>query len=133
MNECIDISMTVIPLFILVDKTYISGVNVHLQREYADNTLESCRKVSVPSSGGFALNFMCPTNALVCTTDQFFHFMGHNLYSPFPMDFILISANETDKNGFVPPEMPAYPCWEAPDVSFSFRELLCCRSLIYNF
>lgn len=95
----------------------MNKVDVHLQKEYADDTIDSCRTVSVPSSGDFALNFMCSSNALQCTTEQFFEFLGNNPYSPFLIDFKLQAANETDPEGYVAPDMPAFACWEAPDVS----------------
>lgn len=72
----------------------------------------------MPTTGDFAINFMCGNaNALKCTADQFFNFIGNNLYSPFIINFKLHSANDSSDPAFTPPDMKTYACWEAPDVS----------------
>lgn len=90
---------------------------MHLWEKYASETLESCRYVSVPSTGEFAVNFMCGNNvAPLCTTRQFYDFLGNNPQSPFLIDFKLHADNDTDSE-MTPPAMPTFPCWERPDVS----------------
>lgn len=106
---------------------------MHISREYASNTLESCRTVSVPTTGEFALNFMCGNvNALKCTSDQFFEFLGFNPFSPFRINFKLQGPNDTDPNGLTPPDMKTFACWEAPDVSLRADELSVAERLNFN-
>lgn len=105
-------------LSLFADKTWIKDIDVHLSREYATDTVESCRTVSVPTTGEFAINFMCGNvNALKCTADQFFNFIGNNPFSPFIINFKLHSANDSNNAEFTPPDMKTFSCWEAPDVS----------------
>lgn len=101
----------------LPDKTWISEVDVHLTSAYATGTVESCRTVSMPTTGEYALNLMCGgKTAFTCSPKDFFEFLGNNPFSPFIINFTLHEANDTD-SGFTPPDQKAFACWEAPDVS----------------
>lgn len=107
---------TICFLLLLAQQVYISEVEVHLSLQYAQETVDSCRQVSVPSTGEYALDLMCDnTMAAQCTPQKFYDFIGNNPVSPFKIDFILHSPN--DGSPFIPPEMPTIPCSQAAPVS----------------
>lgn len=96
-------------------------MDVHIDREYGSNTLESCRYVQVPSSGDYAMAFLCGADgADSCTTDTLYQFLGHNSFAPFAIDYKIHDENNTFP-GYTPPKMKTIPCSEAVDVSATER------------
>ncbi|KAF2904777.1 hypothetical protein ILUMI_01402 [Ignelater luminosus] len=56
---------------------YILETDVYLSEEYMENTLESCRYVAMPSTGGLVMDTTCDGGtASDCTPQQFFDFFG---------------------------------------------------------
>ncbi|XP_026472293.1 NPC intracellular cholesterol transporter 1-like isoform X5 [Ctenocephalides felis] len=98
------------------DKEYITSVDLYIKESYLTGTFNSCKQVSVPSTGQLALDLMCGTwGASRCTAAKWFHYMGTqegNPYVPFGINYI---ATEQPKNGFSPLDPKVVPCNESID------------------
>lgn len=98
------------------DTDYIDEINVYITQNYIEGTFNSCKKVSVPSTGQLALDLMCgPWGAAKCTPYRWFEYMGQagdNVFIPFQINYKL-----APKEGFTLLDPPIIPCSSALDVS----------------
>lgn len=81
-------------------------------------TYNSCKQVSVPSTGQLAIDLMCGSyGSRSCTAQRWFHFMGDttdNPYTPFQINY----KNATAPVGsFTPLDPGVTPCSAALSVS----------------
>ncbi|KAF5295230.1 hypothetical protein FQR65_LT10514 [Abscondita terminalis] len=93
---------------------YIAGIDYFIGNNYIEGTYNSCKGVSVPSTGQKALDIMCgPWGASRCNPMNWFEFMGdadNNFYVPFKIKY----KNTTKPVGkFVPMDTPTIPCQQA--------------------
>lgn len=111
-------------------KEYITEINLYMNKEYTEGTYQSCKQVSVPSTGQLALDIMCGSWAAAkCTAERWFTFMGTkegNAFVPFQMNYKFLSEPVGD---FIPYNPPITPCNKGINVSvgnlFIFYNLLC--------
>ncbi|XP_060521524.1 NPC intracellular cholesterol transporter 1 isoform X2 [Cylas formicarius] len=92
------------------NKTYVDAVNFYISEQYLNNTFDSCKQVSVPSTGQLAMDLMCGSwGALRCTAKRWFEFMGtsgpSNPFVPFQINYI---TNEAVN--YKPVDLPITPC-----------------------
>lgn len=96
---------------------YITAVDIYVSNNYIEDTYQSCKQVSVPSTGQLALDLMCgPWAAARCSAKRWFTFMGtfDDGYVPFQRTYVNSSE---PVNGFSPYEPPLTPCNKGLDVS----------------
>lgn len=92
---------------------------MYITEAYLNGTYDSCKQVSMPSTGQLALDLMCGAWASQkCTAKRWFDYMGEtegNLFVPFKINYI--SQNSTAPvNGFKPLDSRIVPCNQAVDV-----------------
>ncbi|XP_025834125.1 NPC intracellular cholesterol transporter 1 isoform X2 [Agrilus planipennis] len=90
---------------------YINSVDVYLSNHYMDGMYDSCKQVSVPSTGQLAMDIMCGGwGASKCSASRLFQFMGStnlNPYAPFQITYI----NSSEPVGkYVPKDFDIVPC-----------------------
>ncbi|CAH1135903.1 unnamed protein product [Ceutorhynchus assimilis] len=96
------------------NKSYVTAVDYYITQNYLEKTYNSCKQVSVPSTGQLALDLMCGSwGALQCTANRWFEFMGTagpaNPFVPFQINYF--NTSSTDKVGNFTPADPAItPC-----------------------
>ncbi|KAJ8924000.1 hypothetical protein NQ315_006776 [Exocentrus adspersus] len=77
---------------------YASSVTLNVQESYMKKVYDSCKDVSLPSTGGSVLASACGKyGATWCTPERWFGYMNNpneNPFAPFPVTFI--AANESD-------------------------------------
>ncbi|XP_048515025.1 NPC intracellular cholesterol transporter 1 homolog 1b-like [Athalia rosae] len=93
----------------VVNITYITGVQVYLDKEYANGTFESCRHILHPATGNLAMDLACGANgASRCTYKLWFEYMGTsegNPFVPYDVQYVFeaeesISTNSSLSPGF---------------------------------
>ncbi|XP_066140197.1 NPC intracellular cholesterol transporter 1 isoform X2 [Euwallacea fornicatus] len=95
------------------NKTYITALNYYITQDYMDKTFDSCKQVSVPSTGQLALDLMCGSwGALRCTSGRWFEFMGSagpsNPFVPFQINYI--NSTSAKVGNYTPMNPPITPC-----------------------
>ncbi|KAI4456062.1 npc intracellular cholesterol transporter 1 [Holotrichia oblita] len=89
--------------------TYITEINYYLTPQYMNGTYDSCKQVSVPSTGQLALDIMCGTwTSTRCTAKRWFDYMG-NKDTPF-VPFQINYKNTDATNRYIPGNPPVTPC-----------------------
>ncbi|KAF2896926.1 hypothetical protein ILUMI_09250 [Ignelater luminosus] len=92
-------------------KEYIDAIEYHISNNYISGTFNSCRQVSVPSTGQRALDIMCGSwGSSRCTPLRWFHYMGdaeNNPYVPFQITYVNTSK---PVDGYIPMDAPIVPC-----------------------
>ncbi|XP_063244336.1 NPC intracellular cholesterol transporter 1 isoform X2 [Bacillus rossius redtenbacheri] len=95
-------------------KEFITGIEVFLTETYLEGAYNSCKQVSVPSTGQLALDLMCGDwGASRCSPLKWFTFMGdkeNNPFAPFQISYIPLNSS-TGK--FTPMDPPVTPCSQA--------------------
>ncbi|XP_044760492.1 NPC intracellular cholesterol transporter 1 isoform X1 [Coccinella septempunctata] len=95
---------------------FIDEINVYITQDYIEGTFNSCKRVSVPSTGQLALDLMCgPWGAAKCTPYRWFEYMGQageNIFVPFQINY---KVTEVPIKQFVPLDPPIIPCSSALD------------------
>ncbi|KAK0166490.1 hypothetical protein PV328_004905 [Microctonus aethiopoides] len=95
------------------NSTYITRVEVFLSEKYLEGTYNSCRRVSVPSTGQLALDIMCGEfGASRCSAQKWFHYLGdadHNSFVPFQITYI---EGDNKVGPFTPVNPKITPCSE---------------------
>ncbi|XP_049817202.1 NPC intracellular cholesterol transporter 1 homolog 1b-like [Aethina tumida] len=90
---------------------YVVKVEMHLTEEYVNVTFDSCKNVSIPSTGDNNLHSTCyPYGKVNCNPERWFHYMGHSGMGPLDMDYIIHSMDNTTVMNY-----PAKPCGEIYD------------------
>ncbi|KAF7992770.1 hypothetical protein HCN44_005114 [Aphidius gifuensis] len=101
------------------NNTYIDEIDFYASRQFIEGTFNSCSKVSVPSTGQYALDIMCGQwGASRCTADRWFFYMGdsaNNLYVPFQITYII---NDDKTGNFTPLNPGVTPCNKAINDKF---------------
>ncbi|KAL3273722.1 hypothetical protein HHI36_015151 [Cryptolaemus montrouzieri] len=92
-------------------------MSVYVTNDYIEGTFNSCKQVSVPSTGQLALDLMCGAwGASKCTPYRWFEFMGmagpNNPFIPFQINYIV---TEEPIKEFIPLNPPIIPCSKALD------------------
>lgn len=100
--------------------TYINAIEYFITNEFLEGTFQSCKQVSVPSTGQLALDIMCGSwGAAKCTAMRWFEYMGtasdSNAFVPFTIKFRNSTAKIVD--GFTPLNPNVIPCNQAANVS----------------
>ncbi|XP_045477645.1 NPC intracellular cholesterol transporter 1 isoform X2 [Harmonia axyridis] len=94
---------------------FIDEINVHITQEYIEGTFNSCKRVSVPSTGQLALDLMCGQwGAAKCTPYRWFEYMGQagdNDFVPFQINY---KITDKQKKPLVL-DPPIVPCSSALD------------------
>ncbi|XP_017782929.1 PREDICTED: Niemann-Pick C1 protein isoform X2 [Nicrophorus vespilloides] len=71
--------------------TYITGVDFYIHNDYLQGTFDSCKQVSVPSTGQLALDLMCGGwGSAKCTATRWFDYLGEadgNPFVPFQINY----------------------------------------------
>ncbi|XP_044740740.1 NPC intracellular cholesterol transporter 1 isoform X2 [Chrysoperla carnea] len=108
---------------------YILAVEIFITNEYLNGAYDSCKQVSVPSTGQRALDLMCPPyGAVGCTPARWFKFMGSasadNPFVPFQITYVNTSSPVED---FVPLDPKITPCNLAIDENSSACSCVDCE------
>lgn len=106
-------------MFLLFTGTqFISAIDVYVTNKFIQGTYNSCKDVSVPSTGQLALDIMCGEyGAAKCTPMRWFHYMGdaaNNAFVPFQITYVNTSG---PVGNFTPMDPLITPCSKAVDVS----------------
>lgn len=107
------------------NKTFINGIEYYITNKYLQGTYDSCKQVSVPSTGQLAMDIMCGSwGAAKCTAMRWFNYMGTavatNPFVPFNIHFM--NTSEPIVNGFIPANPTVTPCNKAVNVSIKLME-----------
>lgn len=97
---------------------YVDAMDLYIKSDYMEGTFNSCKQVSVPSTGQLALDLMCGSwGSRSCSAQRWFSFMGdtnENPYTPFQINY----KNTTPPNGpFTLVNPASTPCNVALSVS----------------
>ncbi|XP_035780137.1 NPC intracellular cholesterol transporter 1 homolog 1b-like [Anopheles albimanus] len=96
--------------------TYVERVEYRIERQYVEDTYESCRGIVLPSSGKYAMDVGCGLwEAAGCTAERWFEYMGaaDNDFVPFEINYLYEEDPERRFNQEVK------PCSEAYDGSYA--------------
>ncbi|XP_050099286.1 NPC intracellular cholesterol transporter 1 homolog 1b [Anopheles aquasalis] len=96
--------------------TYVERVEYRIERQYVEDTYESCRGIVLPSSGKYAMDVGCGFwEAAGCTAERWFEYMGaaDNDFVPFEINYLYEEDPERRFNQAVK------PCSEAYDGSYA--------------
>lgn len=100
------------------NNTYIDEIEYYASKKFIEGTFKSCSKVSVPSTGQYALDLMCGQwGASRCTAKKWFHYMGDaatNYYVPFQINYVI---GDEKVGNFTPVNPGVTPCSRGLDVS----------------
>nr|XP_018903038.1 PREDICTED: Niemann-Pick C1 protein-like [Bemisia tabaci] len=93
------------------DVPVVTEIDVYMSNTYLNGVFDSCKQVSMPSSGQLVLDFMCGSwGASRCTPHKWFRFMGRREQNPFvPFNINYFSSDEPIK-GFLPFNGTIIPC-----------------------
>ncbi|GLV34537.1 Niemann-Pick type C-1a [Carabus blaptoides fortunei] len=98
------------------NKSMVTAMDVYISNDYIQGTYNSCRQVSVPSTGQLALDLMCGDwGAPSCNATRWFTYMGDasgNPYVPFQINYLNTSEPVEE---FHPLDPKVIPCNQAPD------------------
>ncbi|XP_043243694.1 NPC intracellular cholesterol transporter 1-like [Amphibalanus amphitrite] len=87
------------------DKDYVARVTYYLSRNYTRGVYDSCSKVQNSQTNSPAIGAMCGQWGWYrCNDERFYDFLGHNPYTPFPIDYQL-----TEDGDDVSPYTPLSP------------------------
>lgn len=96
------------------NKSYISAVDLYISNNYTRGTYNSCKSVSMPSSGQLVLDIMCGAwGASECSPTKWFQFLGDaqdNMYVPFQINYKFLDKKE---DNFIPLNPAIVPCNQA--------------------
>jgi Niemann-Pick C1 protein len=113
---------------------YITAIDLYITNDYLNGTYDSCKQISVPSSGQLAMDLMCgPWGASKCSAMRWFNFMGTagptNPFVPFQINY-LNSSGPVDKNGqvFKPLDPKVTPCNKAFDAKSAACSCVDCEA-----
>lgn len=114
-SDFIDIKKTAVNS--KTNQTYITEIDLYVSDDYLQGTYNSCKQVSVPSTGQLALDIMCgPWGAAKCSALRWFSYMGDASSSFVPFQINYINETKPVVNGFRPMNPPVTPCSQAVDV-----------------
>ncbi|XP_022916873.2 NPC intracellular cholesterol transporter 1 isoform X2 [Onthophagus taurus] len=94
------------------NETYITEIDVYMANDYLEGTYQSCKQVSVPSTGQKALDIMCGSwTSTRCSAKRWFDYMGNKNtpFVPFPINY----KNSSSDGSFIPANPPVTPCSKA--------------------
>ncbi|XP_076272104.1 Niemann-Pick type C-1a isoform X2 [Rhynchophorus ferrugineus] len=102
------------------NKTYVNAVNYYITQEFLEKTYNSCKQVSVPSTGQLAMDLMCGSwGALKCTANRWFKFMGEagpsNPFVPFQINYINSTSQKV--GNYTPLNPKITPCSKPLDAN----------------
>ncbi|XP_012286776.1 Niemann-Pick C1 protein isoform X2 [Orussus abietinus] len=90
--------------------SYIDGIQFYVTEKYVNGTYDSCKQVSVPSTGQLALDFMCGEPASRCTAYKWFKNMGNAMENPYvPFEIVYVTSDEP-VGPYTPVDPPITPC-----------------------
>lgn len=108
-------------------------LDIYITEKYINGTFNSCKKVSVPSTGNLALDLMCGEyGAADCSGQRWFKFMGtpdeneENGYVPFRINYKAQNSTDpvnTDSGKYIPKDPKMVPCYEKLNVSDKLTNL----------
>ncbi|XP_067002483.2 NPC intracellular cholesterol transporter 1 [Anabrus simplex] len=95
----------------LPNHEYITAIEVYITNTYMSGTFNSCKGVSVPSTGQLAMDILCGEwGASKCTAQKWFTYLGNttqNSFVPFEIDYV---ATDEPTKGFIPLNPEVTPC-----------------------
>nr|CAD7194279.1 unnamed protein product [Timema douglasi] len=95
-------------------KEFVNALELYATDTYISGTYNSCKQVSVPSTGQLALDLMCGDwGASRCSPMKWFTFMGdahNNPYTPFQITYV---PTNTPVAEFIPLDPVITPCNES--------------------
>ncbi|KAK7869123.1 hypothetical protein R5R35_006589 [Gryllus longicercus] len=90
-NQSHFMNVTKVKTNVTTGKKYVTSVDIHISNKYVFGTYDSCKYVSVPSSGQLAMDMMCGDwGASACSATKWFKFLGstkENPFAPFQMTY----------------------------------------------
>ncbi|XP_056644165.1 NPC intracellular cholesterol transporter 1-like isoform X3 [Diorhabda sublineata] len=97
------------------NETYITEIDYYMENSFMESTFNSCKQVSVPSTGGKVLDLMCGDwGSAKCSPLRWFTYLGDKdtPMVPFQINYI----NSTGRiNGFDPLNLTSVPCNKSVD------------------
>lgn len=97
------------------NKTYITEIDYYMDNSFMENTFNSCKQVSVPSTGGKVLDLMCGDwGSAKCSPLRWFTYLGDKDTPMVPFQITYINSTGTT-NGFDPLNLPTVPCNKSVD------------------
>ncbi|KAK7790449.1 hypothetical protein R5R35_009492 [Gryllus longicercus] len=97
------------------NRTSVLAVKIFLARAFAEATYDSCKDVSMPSTGQRVMDLICGEwGSRRCSAERWFTFAGDadsNEYVPFTIEYRL---DEAPPGGGAPLQPPSTPCAAAP-------------------
>lgn len=92
---------------------------MHITEAYIDGTYDSCKQVSMPSTGQLAMDLICGSwGSQKCTAKRWFDYMGEpegNSFVPFKIKYVTHNST-VPVNRMKPLDSKIVPCYQAVDV-----------------
>nr|CAD7260672.1 unnamed protein product [Timema shepardi] len=109
-------------------KEFVNALELYVTDTYISGTYNSCKQVSVPSTGQLALDLMCGDwGASRCSPMKWFTFMGdahNNPYTPFQITYV---PTNTPVAEFIPLDPVITPCNESVSANLPACSCLDCE------
>jgi Niemann-Pick C1 protein len=97
----------------------VTEIDLHITEQYMSATFNSCRQVSVPSTGQLALDLMCGSwGSSKCSPTRWYTFMGDasgNPFVPFQINYRAHNSTLPIDNDLTPLDPKVVPCSESID------------------
>jgi len=88
-----------------INEKYVARVTFYVDRTYTRGVYDSCSKVQNSQTNSPAIGAMCGQWGWYrCSDIRFYEFLGHNPYTPFPIDYVLVEEGQN-----VAPFIPLSP------------------------
>lgn len=98
-------------MFTFLDKPYITEINYYITNNLVQRVFNSCKSVSLPSTGQLALDIMCgPWGASRCNPQRWYNYLGKAQGNPFVPFQINYKYADTELNKYTPLNVSTTPC-----------------------
>ncbi|XP_030752069.1 NPC intracellular cholesterol transporter 1 isoform X3 [Sitophilus oryzae] len=103
------------------NRSYVDVVNYYITQDFLEKTYNSCKQVSVPSTGQLAMDLMCGNwGALRCSANRWFEYMGtadekNNPFVPFQINYI--NSTSSKVGNYTPLNLDITPCNKGLDAN----------------
>jgi len=97
----------------------VKSVTYFVNREYNEDTYESCKNVQFPATSDTVMGLLCgPWGSKACTAKRWFEYMGSvtNGYSPFQISYEF-GSEDSSASGYVYHNPPTTVCSSPPPLS----------------
>ncbi|CAG9859649.1 unnamed protein product [Phyllotreta striolata] len=97
------------------NKTYITEMGFFIHNDYMENTYDSCKGISVPSTGGKVMDIMCGQwSSTKCSPLRWYQYLGNKDTPQVPFQINYFNSSKP-LNGFVPFNEPTFACSQSTD------------------